>query len=244
VIATKAPPTTLFHITHAKAGSQWIFRILLVCAPQRVVMPRHDAVQVCDQPIVPGAFYPALYLTRGRYESLRLPPGSRRFVVIRDLRDTLVSLYYSLKISHPVDRIVRLARPRLQGSSLEDGLLYLIETLLPATATLQASWLEAEGPLLRYEDLLDRDAEILEQVLIGDFGLPLSRERLHDAVLRSRFERVTRGRERGTEDATAHARKAVVGDWRNHFTDRVAETFKERFGEHLVATGYERDLAW
>jgi hypothetical protein len=36
----------------------------------------------------------------------------------------------------------------------------------------------------------------------------------------------------------------VAGDWRNHFTDRLARQFKDRFGELLVQTGYEPDGHW
>jgi lipopolysaccharide transport system ATP-binding protein len=63
-------------------------------------------------------------------------------------------------------------------------------------------------------------------------------------VLANRFERRAAGRERGSEDARAHLRKGVAGDWREHFTDRVKDAFKARYGGLLVATGYEQDLDW
>jgi hypothetical protein len=67
---------------------------------------------------------------------------------------------------------------------------------------------------------------------------------LREAVIASRFERMTQGRARGTEDIGAHERKGVAGDWQNHFTKRVKHAFKNRYGALLVATGYERDLDW
>jgi Sulfotransferase domain len=73
-------------------------------------------------------------------------------------------------------------------------------------------------------------------------GVPA--ERVREAVLACRFEALTGGRPRGQEDVGAHERKGVAGDWRNHFTRRVTRAFKDRFGELLVATGYERDLHW
>jgi len=63
-------------------------------------------------------------------------------------------------------------------------------------------------------------------------------------VLANRFEAQTGGRPRGVEDVTAHQRKGVAGDWRNHFTDRIKRAFKARYGGLLVATGYEKDLDW
>ena len=43
---------------------------------------------------------------------------------------------------------------------------------------------------------------------------------------------------------TAHQRKGIAGDWRNHFSDELKGDFKERWGDLLIATGYERDLDW
>jgi lipopolysaccharide transport system ATP-binding protein len=62
-------------------------------------------------------------------------------------------------------------------------------------------------------------------------------------VLANRFE-ARSGRRRGEEDVASHERKGVAGDWKNHFTDKVAKAFKDRFGELLVATGYEKDSRW
>jgi len=36
----------------------------------------------------------------------------------------------------------------------------------------------------------------------------------------------------------------VAGDWRNHFTPRVKQTFLEHNGDLLIAAGYERDHNW
>ena len=69
-------------------------------------------------------------------------------------------------------------------------------------------------------------------------------EQVREAVLACRFEHLTGGRRRGQEDVRSHERKGVAGDWRRHFTDRVTRAFKERFGDLLVATGYEKDLHW
>jgi hypothetical protein len=175
-----------------------------------------------------------------------VPPGSRRFVVIRDLRDTLVSGYFSLKVSHgafAADQVSELRRD-LQRKSIEEGLLQTIDQWLTVNAKIQRSWLEAGEPVIRYEDLLENDVEILERVLIDECGYPVPRPRLRRAVETRRFDRMSKGRPRGEEDVSAHLRKGVAGDWRNYFTAPVKEAFKERWGELLVTAGYERDLDW
>lgn len=255
VPGTGAPPAespaesvaspTVFHVTHWKAGSQWIYAILRDCFPDRIVEPRVGNVQVLHYAIQRGFVYPTVYLSKPQFDTLCLPENSRWFVVIRDLRDTLVSAYFSFKISHPVlGSDFAALRQKLWDLEQEDGFIYLMDNFLQDCAAIQLSWLEAGEPLIRYEDLLERDVELLAQVLIERCGLDISRERLEEVVLANRFEAQTGGRARGTEDVTAHQRKGVAGDWRNHFTDRIKRAFKARYGGLLVATGYEKDLDW
>jgi len=243
--STPANWPTVLHVTHAKAGSQWIHKILHHCAPDRIVAPQYDVVQFLHSPIRSGAIYPTLYLARKDFDQVILPSNSRRFVVIRDLRDTLVSWYFSMKTSHVVDHPVTSEyRAALRARSLEDGLVWSTGTAaFELCADVQRSWHDSGERLIRYEDLLGRDEEVLTRVLLDECGMPIERARLRAAIHACRFERLT-GRARGEEDITSHQRKGIAGDWRNYFTDRVKDIFKERFGQVLLATGYESDLGW
>ena len=249
VIRTRAEDEaipTVIHVTHWKAGSQWICKILRECAPERIVEPQLGETQFLNWPVQPGKVYPTAYVTKQQFDQVRLPLNWRRFVIIRDLRDTLVSAYFSIKLSHPIiePRLVHW-RSVLQSSSFDDGMIYLMEEwLADSAARIQVSWVEAGEQLIRYEDLLGHDLEILERVLLDECQLAVARERLREVILSSRFERLTKGRERGQEDLMDHARKGIAGDWRNYFSDRVKQSFKTRYGGLLVATGYEQDLSW
>ncbi|MCS7315509.1 MAG: Wzt carbohydrate-binding domain-containing protein, partial [Bryobacterales bacterium] len=161
----EATGPTVFHVTHWKAGSQWIYAILRACFPDRIIEPRAGNVQVLHYPIQRGFIYPTVYLPRPRFEALGLPENSRWFVIIRDLRDTLVSAYFSFKISHPVlDSDSAALRQKLWDLDQEGGFLYLMDNFLQDCAAIQLSWLEAGEPLIRYEDLLERDVELLSQL--------------------------------------------------------------------------------
>ncbi|HZJ73048.1 MAG TPA: hypothetical protein VFF36_19095, partial [Planctomycetota bacterium] len=121
-----AVPPTVFHITHHKAGSQWIHRIFHALAYDRLVLPEMQDVQFLERPIQPGKIYPTLYVTREQFESVAVPRDSRRFVVIRDLRDSLVSAYFSLRYSHPqMSEHLQASRQTLSGLSEEQGLSLL-----------------------------------------------------------------------------------------------------------------------
>jgi hypothetical protein len=236
---------TIFHITHWKAGSQWIYKILKDCVPDLLIPAEVREMQFKAKPIQVGKIYPTVYVTKQEYDRVQLPPNSRRFVVIRDLRDTLVSGYFSIKVSHPlIANRLEYWRGKLHEMSVSDGLIYLMEEWLPPSVAIQVSWLESGERLIRYESLLEHDLEILEPVLLEECGLPVSREQLQRAVSKNRFERLTHGRERGQENVKSHERKGIAGDWRNYFDDQVKDVFKARYGDLLIATGYERDSEW
>jgi len=244
----------IFHITHWKAGSQWIKAILRQCVPQLVVINPGGSFPL---PIKEGKVYPSIYSTIEEFNSIieedfyssdGKQPACYPFIIMRDLRDTLVSWYFSAKISHPVmpSPLFMERRNKLNSLSLEEGLIYLMDAAdtLPACAKLQNSWAESGKSLIRYEDLLMHDVEILTRVLIDECDLPVVRERLTEVILANRFDKLTKGRQRGIEDITSHCRKAVSGDWVNYFNDKIKDAFKNRFQDVLVKTGYESNSNW
>lgn len=249
-ILKRRPKTrpAVFHVTHYKAGSQWIYSILRNSVPgERLVPPRFDGSQFLSDPVRDGAVYPTLYVTREQFDRVERPRDWRRFVVIRDLRDTLVSAYFSIKVSHPrfqLDSVERL-RARLREVGFEEGLLHMIDVWLPDNVRIQESWLGEGDSLVRYEELLEAGAAGLERLLLERCELGVPRWRLRRAIRAARFERQSGGRRRGEEDVGAHQRKGVAGDWRNHFTPAVKAAFKaSAAGEVLIAAGYERDSSW
>jgi hypothetical protein len=83
--------TTFFHLTHWKAGSQWLRAIFEDLYGPATVAPENFETQLVSRPILSGKIYPCAYLSKQEFDALELPSEHRRIVVIRDLRDTLVS---------------------------------------------------------------------------------------------------------------------------------------------------------
>lgn len=244
LLGSSTSEMTVFHITHHKAGSQWINRIFHALDYGRLVLPEPDNPQFLTRPITAGAIYPTLYITREQFESVRLPRHWRRFVIIRDLRDSLISAYFSFKHSHPVIvNRTEAVRSKLHEMDFEDGLIFMIQQRMFTMAQVQWSWYAAGEELIKYEELLAHDEEILERVLLKKCRIGVTRERLLEVIRANKFE-ARSGRPRGQEDIMSHERKGVAGDWRNYFTPKVTQEFKMRFGSVLIATGYEKDFNW
>lgn len=238
-------PTTFFHVTHWKAGSQWVKRILKDCAPERYVDSKVGIAHFLKDPIHEGGIYPTVYVTKEQFESVALPDNWKRIVIIRDLRDTLISGYFSMKISHPIlTSYNQSLRDKLSAVSLEEGLIFLAEGWLAASAAIQSSWTSSGEKIIRYEDLLQNDVEILTESILGNLDLPLDESAFKNIVLSTRFEKLTGGRRSGVEDISSHERKGIAGDWRNYFTKKVCDHFKSLYGNLLIQTGYENNLDW
>lgn len=238
---------TVFHITHWKAGSQWVRAVLEQAAPERIVPLKHDMSHVHTDPIVPGGVYTPVYMNRARFsQAVGIRPDHRRFVVVRDLRDTLISWYFSLKRSTRMGEInpnVAAMQRTLAGASFAEGLAFLIRERLDAIAQIQLGWLDAGDPYFRYEDLMaDEHAAFAKILACAAIELPEARRR--EIVDANTFQRRSKGRKPGEEDVSSHLRKGTGGDWRSAFDGRIKSLFKERFGEVLIRTGYEKDLGW
>lgn len=303
------PCPTVFHITHHKAGSQWVAEILKYCALERFQRPEIDLSFFYDSPIRPEMVYLTVYVPKKDFEHIttcnlrfswsgikhmvthptlyaqnwmnfriRRKP-CRRFILIRDLRDTLVSLYFSWKVSHGFHYpwqfqsrkllnemneeqgflcwIGEGARSNFDGNfngpflkttyatinqSKTKDILWFFKSFLEYIADVQTSWMQDDSLLIRYEDLIADETGVFEKI-VDHCQIPVSRGRLHDIIHYNRFEIVT-GRQRGEENIQAHQRKGISGDWKNYFSPNVKNKFKERFGDVLIKTGYEKDLNW
>ena len=98
---------------------------------------------------------------------------------------------------------------------------------------------------VRYEDLLEKPQEEMGR-LFEFLGVDTSEEVMKRCVQSASFEALA-GRERGGEDYTLgwrKHRKGIAGDWKNVFTERDKEIFKEEAGDMLVELGYEEDHDW
>ncbi len=96
---------------------------------------------------------------------------------------------------------------------------------------------------------LSKLARKLEHVCSNKVSIPYAlrrvpAERFLGLLWEHDFSRKTKGRKLGEEDVKSHYRKGQAGDWRNHFTPRHVEYFKEKCNDLLLHYGYELTPDW
>lgn len=100
------------------------------------------------------------------------------------------------------------------------------------------------GPLFSCSyEMLTRNGRDVLRSLLAFLELPADDDVVADMMERSSF-RFHSGRDVGQENRRRFARKGIIGDWRNHFTEADKRLFKEIAGEMLVELGYERNSDW
>jgi sulfotransferase family protein len=192
-------------------------------------------------------------IMHGHYLS---PWGMKNVAVVwRDGRDVMVSWYHQQLIAHEWNELqVRRSRRELPLKDYGDvygNLPAFIEYAFTKPHSPPFSWADfvrrwrdrKDATHVRYEDLRRDTAGELRRVVLGLTGEQLSPEEATAIAEEFSFERQA-GRQPGEEDKRSFLRKAVVGDWRNHFSREARETFDRYAGDELVLLGYEQDRAW
>jgi hypothetical protein len=196
-----------------------------------------------------GHIYAGVFL---RWKQLGLETVRHPYRILhvrRDPRDLVVSVYYSMKLSHGAGPMLEQWRARLQSLSEEEGLLAIVEArdFLPPWMEILESFLdkgEADGcHALEFAELVANPYPHLKHYL-ESAGFEVDPQWFRDVLEARSFERLSGGRPPGEEDVNHHFRKGVTGDWRSHFTPRTIALFKERHGQALIRHGYEKDLGW
>lgn len=150
--------------------------------------------------------------------------------IIRDPRQVLVSSYFHHKGDHDTESPLgwvwdQLAhdKPILQELPEEEGLLYELDNI--------------SSQVIQDQILGEFDDKRILTIRIEDFSSDPS----HYLKVISEFLGIT--------DLTGlnfnrKFENLDSGPWQNHFTSRLREVFKDRYGEALIKLGYADDLYW
>lgn len=91
---------------------------------------------------------------------------------------------------------------------------------------------------LRYEDL-SADCSAGVARMLDFLGVDTSDASVRACCEAGSFRRLAGGRENGVEDKSSFFRKGVVGDWREHFDEKVLQVFARIGGPLMQELGYD-----
>jgi len=170
------------------------------------------------------------------FASLRTPVPAEMLstlkviLVVRDPRDILTSLYFSLKFSHAIEGSgMKRHRDSLQKTSIDEYVLGPVAEAFSERLLVYKGWTDARNVCaLRYEDIIANPAE--SEARLAEFlEIPIQTGHLFD---KSDFAV-------NKEDVMSHKRRVTPGD---HLEKLKTETIRElnrRLESSLVAWGYD-----
>ncbi len=186
--------------------------------------------------------------------------GPRAVYVVRDGRDTILSMYFYLSRALPtgdnpvVPRRFRRSFPGIVNRDrVRDNLPKFIEAQMRRPEGCRVPWGNhvrsycesgrTDVPMLKYEQMLADCPKALSSAIATLTGEEPDPEGIEATVRKYAFQRQA-GRSQGTENRSSFLRKGQAGDWRNHFTPEAARVFHHWCGRELIELGYEPNDDW
>jgi len=167
-------------------------------------------------------------------------------VIIRNPKDTLVSLYHFYRIHRGLGNF--------QGSWNDFFELYKTKHLIYGDYfEWYASWLEYKEKsnikLLKYEDMHHRMSDVIDD-LLQFLGKSLSEDSIADIIKHLTFDSMSsndmvnyRGSSFFVMKVSSFMRKGIIGDWKNYFSEEqpavVDKSYKDTFNRLGVTIEFE-----
>ena len=242
----------VYHCCVWKTASQWVRLVLSdprvyahsglapIVPPAGVAGQHQHSVFKAKRCLSPHP----LYISHHDYELLAGAGRSAVFFVLRDPRDLCVLMVLLEPVfpsaqrnsmpetGDPSGSVGRgWSRAHGKGVQRRSRLSSLLHSR-PAAARL------SEVKLVRYEELTGRDQLAVWDDVLQHCDIRLPGETLRSVLDTYQFRKLSGGRAQGDEVRTEKYRKGVAGDWRNHFTARVAREFARWNGDLAERAGY------
>jgi len=192
-----------------------------------------------------------LYINYKDFLDIPKPQDYKAIFIMRDPRDVLISFCFSMKYSHVENPFVIKQREILRTMDDSQALSYYIEEAKDSHRCLYYAMLpwyrdsqnNKKVKIFRYEDLIGSDQFQFFYDMFTHFHLEIGEKKIKQLLRQYRFEKLT-GRKQGVEDSSKHLRKGVSGDWKNYFTPRHKQAFKDAAGQLLIDLDYEKKPDW
>lgn len=235
----------IVHCCYHKVGTAWFIRVLRSIS--RYYGLKFQRCTQDDLKRDTNVFME--YMSRIDVKKLPDYVGSH---MIRDPRDMVISAYfYHLWTKEEWAHIPRKSlnnltyQQYLNSLDREEGLLAEMEGTSKEVIDEMSGW-DYHNPCFiefRYEDIMHNESAIFRKIF-QHYGF--SEEAIQNCLkIASRFSFKNKSkRQKGTINKTSHLRSGRTGEWKEIFTDRHKQRFKELFGDVLIQLGYETSYDW
>jgi hypothetical protein len=162
----------------------------------------------------------------------------RGAVLMRDLRDILVSLYHFSKTPH----FENFLGPHFEFNSVEQMYTQFFvpyyANRIQMLESLPVPYVQFGWPVIRYEDMWDDPKREMRRVFMA-WGIEVSDDKIEQAVEKNSLEAMRKGSGKTTDEVqNTHFRRGGHGGYRSELPDHILADIEKRFGDYLSRWGY------
>ncbi len=187
----------------------------------------------------------SMYISYNTFKNMIKTNNYKTFFILRDPRDIMISVYFSMKYSHPlINQAAENARLYLNENSFSEGLKYCIDTTVDKSKLFvgQRNWVDQnldsrKEKIFRYEQLSENYENLMDE-LFNFIGLNITSVEKEKLINKYQFKNFSEGREIGKENQKSHYRKGKPGEWKEYFDRKMVNYFKGRTGNLIETLGY------
>ena len=161
----------------------------------------------------------------------------RGAIMVRDLRDIVVSLFHYTKVPDFAER----EGSTRKYNSIEDMYYgYFVpyySKFVCNPTSFWKSYIEHGWPAIRYESLVASPEEELKR-LFDIWGVPINGTNITRAVEENTLTKMKRGGGRVGQVSCDHFRRGIAGSHVDELPDIIRKDIEERFSEYMKGWGY------
>lgn len=166
---------------------------------------------------------------------LSLFPNAKFVLMVRDVRDIIVSGHVHLKRQHG-----KAGEEPIEGYASRVARIWA-QDIARAQAFMENN--PDRCVLVRYEDVHAEPNDAMVSI-VNLIGVSPDPTIIDQCVEAASFQNLSKGRKRGQEDVGSQFRKGVVGDWRGSLSDAACENILKEAGQTLIELNYTSDDQW
>lgn len=188
----------------------------------------------------PGIIYSGFRLLPKPPCRLELDKGGKAILMVRDPRDILTSMYFSMKVSHAVpksgnsrEKLLKI-RENAEGLSIDDFVKEGCRRLRRKFRRYQKVLVDSavlETRVFRYEDVIFEKAQ-----WVADIAEFLELDVLQEEMNAIAEKHDLRPQQ---EDPTSHIRRVAPGDYKEKLSEETIEYLNSELAEAVRSFGYE-----
>jgi len=185
-----------------------------------------------------GCIVSPLYCHHQDFKAMTKPSQYKAFFVMRDLKDYIISEYFSLRYSHSAYHPFIIEKRKLYNEiSVDEGIMDVINTEARLYAEVISNWVNSGDSnifITKFEDMFGPDQNRHFKHLMQHLDIQINDNKIDQLLEQYSFMKMSKGRKQGSEDIHSHYRSGEIGGWRKYLKESHLQKLNESTNNLMI----------